>query len=462
MVEVADDTTGGRSMYLLGGRRVMVSDLLSAGLIEPGTKLQFKRARIGATFDATVTEEGRIRLEPSGKEFRSPSRAAMVAAGMRAVDGWRAWVVVGQEKLLDAVRQELLDQAINAEAAKAHQESEDQRRQAVHERLRQARVRADENKPEKISVRELLGFWGAKDRGDQVSQIEADLANHGLVTSPGFRAVTLDTFVELRTPPEDTTAEAAPEEDIPAGEDDEGDSDLDVRLTLGNLTELDGVESVSPNSTLEEAITKMILSDVSQLAVLNGPRNLRGAITWRSIAEARHRKPDAALADAVDSSAQALPYDRDLFEVLPVLQEHKFVFVLDQKQAISGVVTTTDVARYYGELSTPFVQLGELDLTLRWILDRVFDLPTIQPFCTRKIDSFDQLTFGDYQKILGSKELWPKIGWPLDRAVFVGHLDEIRLIRNKVMHFHPDPASPEAVDKLRRFNKMLHRYRELL
>lgn len=448
-------------MYLLGGRRVMVSDLLSNGLLEPGTKLQFKRARIGDTFHATVTDQGRIRLEPSGEEFRSPSRAAMVAAGMRAVDGWRAWLVVDQDRLLDAVRQELLDQAITAEAAKTHQESEDKTRQAIHERLRQARARADENKPERISVRELLGFWGAKDRGDQVSQIEADLANHGLVTSPGFRAVTLDTFVVLTTPPEDITADTS-EDDVPAGEDDEGDGDLDVRLTVGNLTELDGVESVNPNSTLEEAITKMILNDVSQLAVLNGVRNLRGAVTWRSIAEAMHRKPDATFADAVDSSAQAVPYDRDLFEVLPVLQEHKFVFVLDETRTIKGVVTTTDVARHYGEVSTPFFLLGELDQTVRWILRRAFDIPTIQPFCARKVTSFDELTIGDYQNILGRDELWQKLGWPLDRAVFIARLEEIRRIRNKIMHFHPDPVPEDAVDKLRRFNRMLHRYRDLL
>ncbi|WP_326833807.1 CBS domain-containing protein [Amycolatopsis rhabdoformis] len=461
MTDVAEDTTSGRSMYLLGGRRVMVSDLLGNGLIKPGTPLQFKRSRIGDTFHATVTEQGRIRLEPSGEEFRSPSRAAMVAAGMRAVDGWRAWLVVDQDRLLDAVRQELLDQAITAEAAKTHQESEDKTRQAIHERLRQARARAEENKPERISVRELLGFWGAKDRGDQVSQIEADLANHGLVTSPGFRAVTLDTVVVLTTPPEDATAEPT-SGDVPAGEDDEGDGDLDVGLTVGNLTELDGVESINPNGTLEEAITKMILNDVSQLAVLNGPRNLRGAVTWRSIAEARHRKPDATFADAIDSSAQAVPYDRDLFEVLPVLQEHKFVFVLDETRAVKGVVTTTDVARHYGEVSTPFFQLGELDQTLRWILGRAFDLPTIQRFCSRRVNSFDELSMGDYQNILSREDLWRQLGWPLDRAVFIEHLEQIRLIRNKVMHFHPDPIPADAVDKLRRFNRMLHRYRDLL
>lgn len=111
-------------MYMIGGRRVTVPDLLEAGLLQAGAKLRFKRARI-VTYDATVTEKGRIRLEPDGEEFRSPSRATMVAAGMRAVDGWRAWRMVDQARLLDAVRQQLLDQAISTDAAEAHRHNED-------------------------------------------------------------------------------------------------------------------------------------------------------------------------------------------------------------------------------------------------------------------------------------------------------------------------------------------------
>ncbi len=234
-----DDETVSRSMYLIGGRRVTVSDLLDADLIQVGETLRFRRSRIGVAYDATVTETGRIRLGPDGEEFRSPSRAAMVAAGMRAVDGWRVWLVVDQNRMLDAVRQELLDQVISRVAAVAHQHNEDTERQRIHERLRQARRLADEHSPERISVRDLLSLWGASDRGDQVSRIEADLANHGLVTSPSFRAVTLDTTVSLTTPPseaEETTAADLPgTEDVPVGTDDEGGSDLDVRLTVGNL-----------------------------------------------------------------------------------------------------------------------------------------------------------------------------------------------------------------------------------
>jgi CBS domain-containing protein len=459
-----DDGARGRSMYLIGGRRVTVSDLLDAGLIRPGAKLRFKRKRIGKTYYATVTDKGRIRLEPDGEEFRSPSRAAMVAAGMRAVDGWRAWLVVDRDRLLDAVRQELLDREMSRVKAAAPRQTEDTMRQRVHERLRQARRRADEHDPERISVRELLALWGATDRGDRVSQIEADLANHGLVTSPSFRAVTLDTLVSLTTPPDEAeeTVVADPSEidELPVAEDEEGGSDLNVRLTVGNLSPLLGVENVGPNSTIEEAITKMLLNDFSQLAVLNGPRNLRGAVTWRSIVQAMHQKSDVSVADAIDPHVEVVAYDRDLFEVLPALQQREFVFVLDESKVVAGIVTTADVAQRYGEMATPFFQLGELDQTIRWILSHTVDIETVQQLCNRTITSFDQLSIGDYQRILENKTIWDTLGWPLDRPTFISRLKEIRIIRNKVMHFHPDPVPEDAVDKLRRFNTILHRYRD--
>lgn len=459
------DENGGRSMYLLGGRRVTVSDLLEAGLVEAGAKLRFDRNRIGSSYHATVTEAGRIRVEPDGEEFRTPSRAAMVAAGMRAVDGWRAWLVVDQDRLLDAVRQQLLDHAISKMTAAAHQQHEDTARQQVHDRLRTARSRAEAHDPERVSVRELLKFWGAKDRGDQVSQIEADLANHGLVTSPSFRAVTLDTVVSLTTPPDDsqadTTARASEASDLPVAENDEGDDDLNVRLTVGNLSPLAGVESVDPHSTLAEATTKMLLNDFSQLAVLNGPRNLRGAVTWRSIAQALQQKPAASVADAIDVQVEVVSYDRDLFEILPTLQQRDFVFVRDESKAIKGIVTTADVAHHYGEMATPFFQLGELDQTLRWVLSRSFDIKTVESLCGRSITSFDHLSMGDCQRVLENKELWERLRWPVDRPAFIARLEEIRLIRNKVMHFHPDPVPEDTVEKLQLFTNLLHKYRDL-
>jgi hypothetical protein len=171
-----------------------------------------------------------------------------------------------------------------------------------------------------------------------------------------------------------------------------------------------------------------------------------------------HRKPGAAVADVI-VRAEVVAYDRDLFDVLPTLQQREFVLVTDESKAVKGIVTTADVARRYGEMATPFFQLGELDQTLRWILRCSLDIPTVQPLCGRAIAEFGQLGFGDYQRILENKDVWDRLGWPLDRQAFIARLDEIRRIRNSVMHFHPDPVSEDAVEKLRNFTMLLHRYR---
>lgn len=448
-----------RSMYLLGGRRVRVRDLVQAGLLRPGARLRFVRRRIGETYHAAVTESGRVRLLPDGQEFPTPSRAAMVAAGMQAVDGWLVWMLEETGRPLDALRQELLDRAVASTIDEPRGEVLDRR---VHERLREARKRADGRSPEEFSVRELLSLWGAKGRGDQISRIEADLANHGLVTSPGFRKVTLDATVRLVVAPGDTdeapTTLTGP---VPTGVNGDEVDDDPIGLTVGNLpSALGGLTSVAPNSTFDEVITKLLLNDFSQLAVLNGPRNLRGAVTWRSIAHARHNGR-ADLSDAIDPDAVAVRYDKELIDVLPDLQRTGFVFVRNQENVVAGIVTTADVVQAYGEMALPFFQIGELDRSLRRIIARNVDLDQVGRLCDRQVRSFDELTMGEYQRVLSAASTWSTLGWPLDRTVFIERLNEIRRIRNDVMHFNPDPPPAGTIDKLRKLNGLLRQYGEL-
>jgi len=450
-----------RSMYLLGGRRVQLRDLLEAKLLEPGARLRFRRRRVGVTHHAEVTPTGRVRLLPDGQEFPSPSRAAAVAAGVRAVDGWTAWVVVEISRPLDALRQELLDRAAATAAGGPREEAAELR---VHERLREARKRAEDHRPEEFSVRELLSLWGAKDRGDQISRIEADLANHGLVTSPSFRKVTLDATVRLVVVSSDADeAPAASDGSVAAAvDDDDAAADDPIGLTVGNLASaLGGLKFVAPNATFDEAITKMLLNDFSQLAVLNGPRNLRGAITWQSIAHARHADADAKLSDAIDADAVAVRYDKELIDVLPELQRTGFVFVRDQENVVAGIITTADVVQAYGEMAMPFFQIGELDRSLRRVIARNLGLDQVVSLCRRPIRSFDQLSMGEYQRVLDDPGVWAGLGWPLDRSAFIERLDEIRQIRNDVMHFKPDPPPAGTIDKLRKLNSLLRQYGEL-
>jgi predicted transcriptional regulator len=406
-----------------------------------------------------VTQTGWIRLVPDGQEFPTPSRAAMVASGMRAVDGWHAWTVADTGRTLDALRQEFLDRAVSV-AANAEDGADEAFDHRIHERLREARRRADADQPEEYSVRELLALWGAKGRGDQIIRIEADLANHGLVTHPSFRKVTLDAIVRLIAVPADTDEQPPDQASTVVSLVEEPEAvDDTIGLTVGNLpSALGGVKSVDPGASFDEAITKMLLNDYSQLAVLSGPRILRGAITWQSIAHARHAKPDAKLSDAVEPDVADVRYDKELIDVLPELQRSGFVFVRNEKNEVAGIVTTADVVHAYGEMAMPFFQIGEVDRNLRRIIARNFDLDEVQGFFTRKVGSFDELTMGEYRRVLENPGNWTKLGWPLDRAVLVERLDEIRKIRNDVMHFNPDPLPDGTIEKLRKLNSLLRRY----
>jgi hypothetical protein len=109
---------------------------------------------------------------------------------------------------------------------------------------------------------------------------------------------------------------------------------------------------------------------------------------------------------------------------------------------VAGIVTTADVVTAYGELVTPFFLIGELDQVLRQLISRTFALEEVTSLCdldgSRAIQSFDDLEIGDYQRVLENPARWAKLEWPLDRATIVTRLDELRVIRNNVMHFNPD------------------------
>jgi hypothetical protein len=70
------------------------------------------------------------------------------------------------------------------------------------------------------------------------------------------------------------------------------------------------------------------------------------------------------------------------------------------------------------------------------------------------------MTVGQYKAVLGNPDCWQQLGWPLDQAQFVKRLDEIRRVRNNVMHFNPDPPKPADVAKLRIFLDVIRRYRQ--
>jgi CBS domain-containing protein len=447
---------------------VKIRDLVDAGLLEAGTILVLDRPQVGESFQVTVTETGQLQL-PDGGQAGSPSRAIKDLTG-KSVDGWYAWRTADKGESIDDLRQQLLQQVVRHESNAGAAELEARQ----DEFLDSALEAAEAGSPRQVTVRELIGMWGARVRDFGVNErVDADLINRGLTTRPDFRAVTLDGTVSVipttQMPSDESSAIIEDKKPLPLlaplalppiTADDE--VAWDHGLTIGNLPSASKtVSSVTPDATFAEAITLMIIEDYSQLAVLSGPRNLKGAVSWKSIAKARNANPDAKLSEAIFRAAEVL-YTADLISALPLIQSREFVFVLGADRSVTGIVTVADVVEVYGQMASPFFMIGRIDQRLRRLIEATFLLKKIIALCDpngeRDINRCDQLTMGDYQRILENTDCWDKLGWALDRKLFCARLNEIAQVRNNLMHFNNDPIPDDIVAKLQNFLDLLQEY----
>lgn len=462
-----DDTPGSRRHPRFDGRRVRVSDLLEAGLLQPGQKLHYQRRRGEAPHESVVTKHGRLRLT-DGREFDTPSAAGAAASRATAVAGWSAWQIGPHGPSLHQLRQQLLQTTAAEEAKPADGLSEE----ALHasrrlvDFLMAAHDQARAGDPKELTVRELLRVWGSEDRDrDTVHRIGVDLDNAGLTTAPDFRAVSLDRTIRLILPSGDDTSRAESIGDPSSTKQAEVDDEVkdDIGLTLGYLVgKKKPLIWVPPSATLAKVITEMEINDFSQLPVLADPYTLHGAVSWESIARWRRRPKAGApmLSDVIYTRARVFDYDVRLLDVLDVLQEEEFIFVRDFDRKITGIITAADVVETYDETATPFFLIGEVDQELRQLLRNAFDLDTIRRVCRsgNGISSFDSLTMYHYETVLNDPDCWAKLAWGLDREVVITRLSEIRHVRNRVMHFNADLVDPDDVKKLRNFLVLIRRY----
>jgi hypothetical protein len=151
-----------------------------------------------------------------------------------------------------------------------------------------------------------------------------------------------------------------------------------------------------------------------------------------------------------------------LISTLPLIQGGEFVFVLGVDKSVTGIVTLADVVKVYGQMASPFFMMGRIDQRLRRIMEATFLMKTIIAHCDpdgeRGLDGHDQLTMGDYQRILENPDCWDKLGWALDRRLFSARLKEIARVRNNLMHFNNDPLPDDMVSMLQNFLDLLQEY----
>ena len=153
-------------------------------------------------------------------------------------------------------------------------------------------------KPEPVTVRELLSWFGVQRQGSFICfYIRSALDDTGLTTDPNFVLPYIDSQIEFHL--KDSASPGPSENGSPDAEviafpggtaksDEKTTSSpasaVDPTYRIGRLRWANVIPtSVSPNHSVTEAITIMLANDFSQLPVMVGMRDVKGVVSWSSI-----------------------------------------------------------------------------------------------------------------------------------------------------------------------------------
>ena len=197
----------------------------------------------------------------------------------------------------------------------------------------------------------------------------------------------------------------------------------------------------------------MLQHDFSQLPVMQGEREVKGVITWKSIcARLAFGSKCDHVADCREE-ARIVDANSTLFDVITTIVEYGYVLVRQRDRKITGIVTASDLSLQFHALTEPFLLLREIELHVRRLLkgklsaDDLSNAGSPPPKRTPKYIS--DLTFGEYVGLFQAPETWAKLKLKIDRSVLTKLLEEVRKIRNDVMHFDPDPMTTDELGTLK-------------
>lgn len=337
----------------------------------------------------------------------------------------------------------------------------------VSERLSQIadRLKKGEEVP-RTTVRTLLQWFGASRRGFFIVQmIDEYLTSAGLKTVPYFNHTYLDGEIHfaLDTPLSEHTPSPGTDETPQVVDGPEQPTDSAIRISRLAAANNTALVVVRPTDSLAEAVTKMLYNDYSQLPVMTNERDVKGLISWNSIGArlARGKKAER-VAELMDSHHEIMN-DASLFDAIPIITQHQYVLVRGPDRKITGILTGSDLSVQFRQLAEPFLLLGEIENHLRQIIrSAAFGRAELASAknpsdSERTVSSVEDLTFGEYIRLLQMEANWTKVGLGVDRVSFCALLDDVRTIRNGVMHFDPDGVISEDLLKLRRLVTMLQR-----
>jgi hypothetical protein len=217
---------------------------------------------------------------------------------------------------------------------------------------------------------------------------------------------------------------------------------------------------LSTQATRRKALTLMMLEDYSQLPVMTSPRELKGVISWKSVgARTAVGQVPVTVADAMRPAVEVAAAS-SIFDALPLIARHDYVLIRQSDKQVTGIMSASDVNEQFKSWTEPFLLLEQIEKYLRhwintWLSPAGVGEAVNQCGEPAAAQRADELSFGDYCQLINHDARWSRLGLPLDRPAFCARLDEVRRIRNRVMHFSPEGIASTQRKTLRDFAEFL-------
>lgn len=326
-----------------------------------------------------------------------------------------------------------------------------------------------------ITVRDLLGMFGySRRRYWVVNLVRSYLGRHTLKTVPDFDDVYLDSLIHFELDESQSSASSASvtleptkvvqTPDAQSGAALPSSTIVDSALRLSRLAAANKpLIVVRPDASLSQAVTLMLNHDYSQLPVMTNDRDVKGVVSWNSIGTRLCNGAHLSFVrEAMDPPIEA-PDRESLFAAIPIVVKYDYLLVRAPDRRITGIVTSADLGMQFQQLAEPFLLLGEIENYIRRVIATAnftsAELAVaVDPSDTgRVVKAADDMTFGEYIRLLQNENHWQKTGLKLDRITFCSYLEEVRRIRNDVMHFDPDGIEEGDLEVIRRLAQMVQR-----
>lgn len=309
-------------------------------------------------------------------------------------------------------------------------------------------------KPQPVTARTFISWFDAKRRSTwNVDYIRGRLKDCDLITEPDFEFVYIDSEINIIRAPQNKKNEKT-EELIHEAKD-------DPTYRIGKLASANHPPvSVKPDDNVFTATTLMITHDYSQLPIMTSNRDVKGVITWKSVTSQFTLGGGCNYVRDCIEPHKEISYDTYIFAAIDEIISNGYVLIRAANKVICGIVTTSDLSQQFRQLGEPFLLLGEIENYIRRMLLGKYTMAALQAACLpsereRKILRPSDLTLGEYIRLLEDQRNWEKLSINIDRQVFIEKLEEIRQIRNDVMHFDPDGIAEQDVNKLRDFVRLM-------